>query len=77
MNVLRNIQAVSYTHLDVYKRQDENITKFYCIHNDILFIKTSLDEERWKIVIPATVEKDIILDYHLQCGHMGLSLIHI
>ena len=43
--------------------QDDTITKFYCVHNGILFIKTSLDEEIWKAVIPATVEK--------------LSLIHI
>ena len=51
--------------------QDDTITRFYCVHNEVLFIKTSFDEEIWKIVIPATVEKDIILDYHLRYGHMG------
>ena len=29
--------------------------------------------DRWKIVIPTTIEKDIILDYHLRYGHMGAT----
>ena len=51
--------------------QDDTITKFYCIHNNVLFIKPSLDEEIWKIIIPTNIEKEIIMDYHIRYGHMG------
>ena len=71
-------KAVSYTHLDVYKRQvkdrlaeqDDTVTKFYCLNHGILFIKTSINQENWKIIIPTNIEKDIIMDYHLRYGHM-------
>ena len=52
---------VSYTHLDVYKRQ----------HQDILFIKTKFGYNSWKIVIPRSIEKELILNYHIRYGHMG------
>ena len=45
--------------------QDDRITPCYCIHQEILFIKTQYSYNTWRIVIPRTIEKDIILDYHV------------
>ena len=67
--------------------QDNRITPFYSIHQQILFIRTQYRYNAWKIVIPRAVEKVIIMDYHVRYGQMGvlkvvkvlqeLSLIHI
>ena len=59
-------KSVSYTHLDVYKRQ-----KYYHINKGILFGKTALNKETWKVIIPNHIEKEIIIDYHIRYGHMG------
>ena len=50
---------------------DEIITKYYCIHDDRLFIKVTPNQENWKLVIPTAVENKLILDYHVRYGHMG------
>ena len=51
--------------------QDNRIIPYYCIHNNVLFIKTKYHNNTWKLVIPKTLEKDIITDYHIRYGHMG------
>ena len=48
--------------------EEETIVQFYNIHNNILFIKNNPNHGEWKLVIPSTVEEQLILD---------LSLIHI
>ena len=50
---------------------DEIITKYYCVHDDRLFIKVIPYQESWKLVIPPAVENKLILDYHVRYGHMG------
>ena len=54
--------------------QDDTITKFYCMHNNVLFIKPSLDEEIWKIIIPTDIEKEIIMDYHIPVSYTHLDV---
>ena len=54
--------------------QDDRITPYYCIHNDILFIKDRHNCNQRKIEgeeKPRTIEREITMDYHI------LSLIHI
>ena len=51
--------------------QDNRIIPHYCIHNDVLFIKTKYHNNTWKLVIHKTLEKDIKTDYHIRYGHMG------
>ena len=50
---------------------DETISKYYHLNKGILFIKTALDEETWKVIIPHQIEKEVIIDYHVRYGHMG------
>ena len=50
---LRNIK-------DRLAEQDDTISKFYYINNGTLFIKTTLNQETWKVIIPTNIEKDII-----------------
>ena len=52
-------------------QQDERITSFYCLHENLLFVKTSNNQRSWKLVIPKAMEKELILDYHIRYGHMG------
>ena len=56
---------------------EEVVNKYYCIHQDILFVRTKKNNSTWKLVVPKTLENKIIKDYHVRYGHMGLSLIHI
>ena len=53
------------------KESDEKITPYYCTHNDILFIRQKPHQDHWKIVIPPTKEKTLIMNYHVRYGHMG------
>ena len=60
--------------LNIRKRLMESeaiINKFYCIYKDILFIKTKKNKDTWKLVIPHSLENQIIKDYHVRYGHMG------
>ena len=36
-----------------------------------MFVKTKYHDNDWKLVIPKTIEKEIITDYHVRYGHMG------
>ena len=56
---------------DRLAEQDDTVAKCYCVNHGILFIKTSLNQENWKVIIPTNIEKEIIMDYHLRYGHMG------
>ena len=47
-----------------------NINRYYCTYNQLVFTKNKKDDERWRVVVPKTIEKDLTIDYHL-------SLIHI
>ena len=40
---------------------DANIKHYYCTHNQLLFTKTNKDDERWKVVIPKALEKELTL----------------
>ena len=51
--------------------QDDKILPFYCVHEDVLFIKANLNQNNWKVIIPKTIEKELIVDYHIRYGHMG------
>ena len=53
-------------------KEEENIVQYYNVHNNLLFIKNNPNNRQWKLVIPSTVEEQLILDYHIR-----LSLIHI
>ena len=55
----------------ILDNQDDKILPFYCVHEDVLFIKTKLDQNNWKVFIPKTIEKELIVDYHIRYGHMG------
>ena len=50
---------------------DEVINKYYCIHDDTLFIRNTPHQENWKLVIPPGIERPLIIDYHDRYGHMG------
>ena len=59
---------------DIRKRVqegDEVINRFYCIHEDTLFIRNTPQQENWKLVIPSAIERPLIIDYHDRYGHMG------
>ena len=51
--------------------QDVRITPYYCVVDNILFVKTKYHDDGWKLVVPKTIEKEIITDYHVRYGHMG------
>ena len=53
------------------EEQNDIITRFYCIHDGILFIKNTLNQENWKVIIPKTIERELVLDYHIRYGPMG------
>ena len=48
---------------------DEIINRFYCIHDDTLFIRNTPQQESWKLVIPPAIERPLIIDYHDRYGH--------
>ena len=50
---------------------DETVAIYYQMNKQILFIKTSLKEEIWKVVVPTQIEKELIVNYHIRYGHMG------
>ena len=52
-------------------KRDDRVSQFYCLHDRILFVKPKLSQGNWKIVIPRTMEKELVLDYHIRYGHMG------
>ena len=72
---------------------DGTVAQYYQMNKQILFIKTSLKEEIWKVVVPTQIERELVVNYHTRYGHMGalkvikaleeschiknLSLIHI
>ena len=47
---------------------DETVAQYYQINKEILFIKTSLKQETWKVIIPTHIEKEIIINYHIRYG---------
>ena len=47
------------------------INNFYCVYNDILFMKTKKNQDTWKLVIPQSLENQNIKDYDVRYGHMG------
>ena len=51
--------------------KDDHISQYYCKHQGILFIKPQNTFITWKLAIPQSTEKDLILDYHERYGHMG------
>ena len=51
--------------------KDVRITPYYCVIDKILFIKPKYRDHDWKIFVPKTLEKEIIIDYHIRYGHMG------
>ena len=44
------------------------VTQFYCLHDGVLFVKPKLNQNNWKIMIPRTTEKELVLDYHIRYG---------
>ena len=48
-----------------------NINQYYCTHNQVVFTRHNKGDERWKVVIPKALEKDLTIDYHIRYGHMG------
>ena len=52
-------------------RQEERATHYYCLHEDILFVKTKPNQNTWKLMIPKETAAEIIMEYHLRYGHMG------
>ena len=40
---------------DRLAEQDGTVTRFYCLNHGILFIKTSINQENWKIIIPTNL----------------------
>ena len=67
----QNLDPKIVSHRQRVQNEEEPIIQFYNIHNNILFIKNNPHHGEWKLVIPATVEEQIILDYHIRYGHMG------
>ena len=51
--------------------KDERVTPYYCVYQDVLFIKNTNQSNQWKLLIPKTIEKEITMDYHIRYGHMG------
>ena len=45
---------------------DDTVPKYYHINIGILFVKTALNKETWKVIIPNHIEKEIIIDYHIR-----------
>lgn len=49
----------------------QHLTKFYKMHNNILFIKNSNINSVWAICIPKHLEKMLIRSFHEYYGHPG------
>lgn len=55
---------------------DETINMWYMVYNDILFKKVETHcKTRWKVVIPHSLVKEVIWDYHERYGHMGAEKV--
>ena len=46
-------------------QQEERATHFYCLHEDILFIKTKPNQNTWKLIIPKGTEAETVSYTHL------------
>lgn len=53
------------------ENNDHKILPYYCLHENVLFIKGKNEHDPWKVFVPKTVEKELIIDYHVRYGHMG------
>ena len=42
-------------------RQEEKATQYYCVHEDILFVKTKPNQNTWKLMIPKETAAEIII----------------
>ena len=45
--------------------------KFFCVYEEILFIRPTIKDHVWKMYVPAATEVALIQDYHERYGHMG------
>ena len=70
-DVLNDYEAVSYTHLDVYKRQALDGNKY--IYGNIKYI---LSEKDYRYITPSET-LDIVYLLKTALPHQALSLIHI
>ena len=61
--------------IDRIQQNDTKITKFFQIHQSILFFSHGINHRKWKIVIPRHLEGDLISDYHTRYGHMGTKKV--
>ena len=52
-------------------QKDPIITKFFCVYEEILFIRPTIEDHVWKMYVPEATEVAIIKDYHERYGHMG------
>ena len=71
---IRRCQNMDPKIMSIWERmlkEEETIVQYYNIHNNLLFIKNNPNHGEWKLVIPSTVEEQLILDYHIRYGHMG------
>ena len=57
--------------LSKLRNGDETIGKYYCQHDKVLFIRPNELTNQWKIVVPNSIERTLINDYHIRYGHMG------
>ena len=74
INKIKQHQTTDPKLLQIRQRlnnQDDKILPFYCVHEDVLFIKANLNQNNWKVVIPKTIERELIIDYHIRYGHMS------
>ena len=62
-------------------RQEEKATQYYCVHEDILFVKTKPNQNTWKLLIPketATAVSYTHLDvYKRQRLHQHFCLFYL
>ena len=52
-------------------QSDPIITKFFCVYEEILFIRPTIKDHVWKMYVPEATEVALIKDYHERYGHMG------
>lgn len=55
--------------------EDMTLVKYYKIYDDLIFIKNNRNLDIWKLLISDTLIKEIIVDYHERCRHMGYTKV--
>lgn len=80
VNKIKEEQKIDQTVIKIKSKLengDVNICKYYIIHDEILFCKKNDKNQFFKIYIPDSCANELINEYHLRLGHVGISKMNM